>query len=231
MPADFRVSITNAPATAAYPIASFTWLLLYQNPKDKAQAKAMVGLPEVGAAGRAEVRAGHGLRAAAEGGGRSRAEGAGDDQDAVDGQTPPQASVPTSSMFRVGTGCVRRSSSSSACWRSASSCIASHGCRSRSSAGSSGRPTRGIRSPASSAPGRSSGARSTRRSWRSLISTPIALGIAIYISELAPAVAARAAGVPDRAPRGDPVDRLRPLGRLRARAVRPAARGRDAGAG
>jgi phosphate transport system substrate-binding protein len=42
MPADYRVSITNAPGDAVYPIASFTWMLLYQDPKDKAQAKAMV---------------------------------------------------------------------------------------------------------------------------------------------------------------------------------------------
>jgi len=42
MPADFRVSITNAPGKSAYPISSFTWLLLYENAKDKAQAKAMV---------------------------------------------------------------------------------------------------------------------------------------------------------------------------------------------
>ena len=28
MPADFRVSITNAPGAAAYPISSFTWLLI-----------------------------------------------------------------------------------------------------------------------------------------------------------------------------------------------------------
>jgi len=42
MPADFRVSITNAPGKGVYPISSFTWLLLYENPKDKAQAKAMV---------------------------------------------------------------------------------------------------------------------------------------------------------------------------------------------
>jgi phosphate transport system substrate-binding protein len=41
MPADFRVSITNAEGDAAYPISSFTWLLLYQNPKDKATAKTM----------------------------------------------------------------------------------------------------------------------------------------------------------------------------------------------
>jgi len=42
MPADFRVSITNAPGDNAYPISSFTWLLFYANPKDKAQAKVMV---------------------------------------------------------------------------------------------------------------------------------------------------------------------------------------------
>jgi phosphate transport system substrate-binding protein len=42
MPGDYRVSITNAPGDAVYPISSFTWLLLYQDPKDKAQAKAMV---------------------------------------------------------------------------------------------------------------------------------------------------------------------------------------------
>ncbi|HEX6973492.1 MAG TPA: phosphate ABC transporter substrate-binding protein PstS, partial [Vicinamibacterales bacterium] len=42
MPADFRVSITNAPGAAAYPISSFTWMLFYETPKDKAQAKIMV---------------------------------------------------------------------------------------------------------------------------------------------------------------------------------------------
>jgi phosphate transport system substrate-binding protein len=42
MPADFRVSITNAPGKGVYPVSSFTWLLLYQTPKDKAQAKTMV---------------------------------------------------------------------------------------------------------------------------------------------------------------------------------------------
>jgi phosphate transport system substrate-binding protein len=42
MPEDFRVSITNPPGDAVYPIASFTWLLLYENPKDKAQSKMMV---------------------------------------------------------------------------------------------------------------------------------------------------------------------------------------------
>lgn len=42
MPADFRVSITNAPGKGVYPISSFTWLLLYESPKDKTQAKTMV---------------------------------------------------------------------------------------------------------------------------------------------------------------------------------------------
>lgn len=42
MPADFRVSITNAAGPGAYPVSSFTWLLLYEDPKDKAQSKAMV---------------------------------------------------------------------------------------------------------------------------------------------------------------------------------------------
>jgi phosphate transport system substrate-binding protein len=42
MPADFRVSITNAPGKDTYPISSFTWLLLYESPKDKMQAKTFV---------------------------------------------------------------------------------------------------------------------------------------------------------------------------------------------
>jgi phosphate transport system substrate-binding protein len=42
MPPDFRVSITNAPGAGVYPISSFTWLLVYENPKDKAQAKVFL---------------------------------------------------------------------------------------------------------------------------------------------------------------------------------------------
>jgi len=42
MPADFRVSITNAAGANAYPISSFTWMLFYESPKNKAQAKTMV---------------------------------------------------------------------------------------------------------------------------------------------------------------------------------------------
>jgi phosphate transport system substrate-binding protein len=36
---DFRVSITNAPGQQAYPIASFTWLLIRKDNKDDAKAK------------------------------------------------------------------------------------------------------------------------------------------------------------------------------------------------
>ncbi len=42
MPADFRVSMTNAPGDQAYPISSFTWLLLQESPSDKARSRAMV---------------------------------------------------------------------------------------------------------------------------------------------------------------------------------------------
>jgi phosphate transport system substrate-binding protein len=35
MPADFRVSITDAPGPDAYPISSFTWLLVYQKQSNK----------------------------------------------------------------------------------------------------------------------------------------------------------------------------------------------------
>jgi phosphate transport system substrate-binding protein len=39
MPADFRVSITNAPGKDAYPISSFTWLLIPTPAKDSAKGK------------------------------------------------------------------------------------------------------------------------------------------------------------------------------------------------
>jgi phosphate transport system substrate-binding protein len=41
IPDDFRVSITNAPGAGAYPLSSFTWLLLYTDPPDKTQARAL----------------------------------------------------------------------------------------------------------------------------------------------------------------------------------------------
>ena len=42
MPADFRVSLTNAPGEKAYPIASFTWLLVYREQPDEVKGKAIV---------------------------------------------------------------------------------------------------------------------------------------------------------------------------------------------
>jgi phosphate transport system substrate-binding protein len=41
MPADYRVSITNAPGADAYPISSFTWLLIPTHSTDPAKAKAL----------------------------------------------------------------------------------------------------------------------------------------------------------------------------------------------
>jgi phosphate transport system substrate-binding protein len=42
MPADFRVSITNAPGKTAYPISSFTWLLIPEQSKDANKGKIIV---------------------------------------------------------------------------------------------------------------------------------------------------------------------------------------------
>jgi phosphate transport system substrate-binding protein len=44
MPADFRVSITNAPGKDAYPISSFTWLLIPAQSKDAAKGKILSDL-------------------------------------------------------------------------------------------------------------------------------------------------------------------------------------------
>jgi phosphate transport system substrate-binding protein len=41
MPADYRVSITNAPGAESYPISSFTWLLIPVHATDPAKAKAL----------------------------------------------------------------------------------------------------------------------------------------------------------------------------------------------
>jgi phosphate transport system substrate-binding protein len=41
MPPDFRVSITNAPGKDAYPISSFTWLLIPEQSKDPAKGKIL----------------------------------------------------------------------------------------------------------------------------------------------------------------------------------------------
>ncbi len=42
MPEDFRVSITNAPGKAAYPISSFTYLLVYQDQVNKDKGPAII---------------------------------------------------------------------------------------------------------------------------------------------------------------------------------------------
>ncbi len=41
MPADFRVSITNSPGKTAYPISSFTWLLIPTHPTDANKGKIL----------------------------------------------------------------------------------------------------------------------------------------------------------------------------------------------
>jgi phosphate transport system substrate-binding protein len=43
MPDDFRVSITNAPGKDAYPISSFTWLLIPEKFSDAAKRDALKG--------------------------------------------------------------------------------------------------------------------------------------------------------------------------------------------
>ena len=40
MPADFRVSITNAPGKDAYPISSFTWLLIPEKSKEAGKGRS-----------------------------------------------------------------------------------------------------------------------------------------------------------------------------------------------
>ena len=42
MPADYRISLVNQPGKNAYPIVGFTWLLVYQEQKDKAKGKKLV---------------------------------------------------------------------------------------------------------------------------------------------------------------------------------------------
>ena len=42
MPADLRVSITDPDGKESYPISGFTWLLVYQNMKDKQKGEALV---------------------------------------------------------------------------------------------------------------------------------------------------------------------------------------------
>jgi phosphate transport system substrate-binding protein len=41
-PDDLRMSITNAPGAQAYPISSYTYVLLYKNQKDATKGKVLV---------------------------------------------------------------------------------------------------------------------------------------------------------------------------------------------
>ena len=43
VPDDFRFSMVNAPGATSYPIAGVTWLLVYEQQKDAAKGKALVG--------------------------------------------------------------------------------------------------------------------------------------------------------------------------------------------
>lgn len=42
IPSDFRVSLVNSANDQAYPVAGFTWLLIYRNPDDIVKGKAIV---------------------------------------------------------------------------------------------------------------------------------------------------------------------------------------------
>lgn len=42
MPKDYRIDLVNQPGKNAYPIAGFTWLLVYKNQSDKVKGKALV---------------------------------------------------------------------------------------------------------------------------------------------------------------------------------------------
>jgi len=42
MPADYRISLVNQPGKNAYPIVGFTWLLVYQDQKDKVKGRKLV---------------------------------------------------------------------------------------------------------------------------------------------------------------------------------------------
>jgi phosphate transport system substrate-binding protein len=42
MPDDLRISITNAAGAQAYPISSYTYILVYKNQKDAAKGKALM---------------------------------------------------------------------------------------------------------------------------------------------------------------------------------------------
>ena len=172
MPKDFRVSITNAPGKGAYPISSFTWLLFYENPKDKAAREGHGRLHEVGPDGRAEVLRGPRLRAASGGSRRARDGGPEADQalgrpkDSRMSKTPSSRRSADDRGFRLGTGFLRppRGPSRGRNLLGALPDLAPLDREVRIPILDAGGP--GTRSRASSARCRSSGARSTPRSSR-----------------------------------------------------------------
>ena len=132
VPDDFRVSITNAPGKDAYPISSFTYLLVYKDQTNKEKGAGSHRLPQVGGDGRREVCPGPRLRSPA---GRRTDEGAGENRhpDGTGGDAQCQKVGPRQSTLqhrglngrsppppaarRRGTGCI---TASSGCWASSS---------------------------------------------------------------------------------------------------------------
>ncbi len=70
MPADFRVSITNAPGKNAYPISSFTWLLIPRQDRRRDQEEVDHGLLDMDADHRPEGCGRNELRPASQAGSR-----------------------------------------------------------------------------------------------------------------------------------------------------------------
>ena len=69
MPADFRVSITDAPGKGAYPISTFTWLLIPDKIQDPAKKKAIKDFVSLDADDGTDHDRRSRLRAAAQAGG------------------------------------------------------------------------------------------------------------------------------------------------------------------
>ena len=175
MPPDFRVSITNAPGKGVYPISSFTWLLLYENPKDKAQAKAMVDFVKWALTDGQKYCADSATRRCRRAGREAGDGGAGEDQNFLGqvygagrpaGRQGSRRGLRQEDLgFRMGTGAFALVLVLIVC---------AHRLRADPAVDAVDREIRlqllahilGIRSPASSARCRSSGARSTRRFWR-----------------------------------------------------------------
>jgi len=42
MPADYRISLVNQPGKETYPVVGFTWLLVYEQQKDKVKGQKLV---------------------------------------------------------------------------------------------------------------------------------------------------------------------------------------------